>query len=89
MIIIFINNGDLVQRRKSLMRPIISTLQSRSAAKTATYALMHFAVAFTITLALTGDWRAAASIGFIEPLAQTFFYRLHEAAWMKRNPAFV
>jgi uncharacterized membrane protein len=53
-------------------------------AKTATYAAMHFIVAFAVAFALTGDWRAATAIGLIEPAVQTIAYHLHERAWARR-----
>ena len=53
----------------------------RTAAKTTTYAVMHFAVAFTVALALTKSWTAAAAIGLVEPFIQTGAYALHERIW--------
>jgi uncharacterized membrane protein len=62
---------------------------SRSARKTASYALMHLIVAMAVAYALTRDWRAALAIGLVEPLVQTIAYTLHERAWAKagREPA--
>ncbi|MGX6646708.1 DUF2061 domain-containing protein [Maricaulaceae bacterium MS644] len=62
---------------------------SRSARKTASYALMHLIVAMAVVYALTRDWRAALAIGLVEPLVQTLAYTLHERAWAKagREPA--
>lgn len=60
---------------------------SRGAMKTATYALMHLAVAMSVAFALTGDWRAALAIGLVEPLFQTVAYTLHERAWAQREGA--
>ncbi|GGY49177.1 DUF2061 domain-containing protein [Parvularcula lutaonensis] len=53
----------------------------RTAAKTTTYAVVHFAVAFTVAYALTGSWTAAAAIGLVEPFIQTGAYALHERIW--------
>lgn len=55
----------------------------RTAAKTATYSVMHFAVAFTVAFSLTRSWKAAAAIGLIEPLIQTLAYLIHEKAWSR------
>ncbi|MAK64784.1 MAG: hypothetical protein CMF75_08640 [Maricaulis sp.] len=55
----------------------------RSAAKTATYALMHLCVAMTVAFVLTGNWRAALAIGLVEPFVQTFAYSLHERVWAR------
>lgn len=52
-------------------------------AKTATYCLMHFAVAITVAYLLSGNWAVALSIGVVEPLVQTGFFTLHERGWNK------
>lgn len=57
----------------------------RDIAKTGTYSVLHFMVAFSVALILTGSWRAAAAIGLVEPLIQTAAYALHERAW---SPSF-
>lgn len=58
--------------------------------KTATYAIMHFAIAIAVAYALTGSWELALAIGLIEPFVQTFAFAIHEALWnraiSKRNP---
>ena len=51
--------------------------------KTLTYALLHFVVAVSVTLALTGSLAAALSVGMIEPLVQTVAYHVHERAWTR------
>lgn len=56
----------------------------RAAIKTATYATMHFMVAFTVAYALTGSWAAAAAIGLVEPFVQTGAYAVHERLWENR-----
>ncbi|MEO1656581.1 MAG: DUF2061 domain-containing protein [Pseudomonadota bacterium] len=57
----------------------------RSLIKTSTYAAMHFIVAFSVALALTGSITAAAAIGLVEPMVQTFAYAAHERAWEGRS----
>ncbi|MEM0928460.1 MAG: DUF2061 domain-containing protein [Pseudomonadota bacterium] len=57
----------------------------RSFIKTTTYAAMHFIVAFSVAFALTRSMPAAAAIGIVEPLVQTFAYALHERLWEKRR----
>lgn len=49
--------------------------------KTLTFSALHFAVAVTVTYALTRSVAAALSVGLIEPLVQTLAYHLHERAW--------
>ncbi|MEM9810172.1 MAG: DUF2061 domain-containing protein [Pseudomonadota bacterium] len=53
--------------------------------KTATYAGMHFVVAFIVAYALTGSLVAAVSIGLVEPFIQTGAYALHEKLWESRG----
>jgi uncharacterized membrane protein len=52
-----------------------------SLAKTATFAAVHFTVAFTVAYALTGSAPVAGAIALLEPLANTVAYFLHERAW--------
>jgi uncharacterized membrane protein len=53
------------------------------ALKTVTYGVMHFVVAVSVALALTGDWRVALAIGVIEPLVQTVFFTVHDRIWTR------
>jgi uncharacterized membrane protein len=59
----------------------------RVAAKTTSYATMHFVVAAAVAYAITGDWRAALAISLIEPLVQTLAYAWHERLWERIWPA--
>lgn len=51
------------------------------AVKTVTYGVMHFAVAVSVALVLTGNLRAALMIGILEPVVQTVFFTLHDRLW--------
>ena len=53
------------------------------AAKSASYGVMHFAVAVMVAFALTRDWRIALAVGTIEPLVQTVFFTLHDQIWRR------
>lgn len=53
------------------------------ALKSATYGVMHFAVAVSVAFALTRDWRVALAIGTVEPLVQTVFFTLHDRLWAR------
>jgi uncharacterized membrane protein len=53
----------------------------RDIAKTASFAVLHFAVAFSVTFALTGSVAIATGVGLIEPLANTVAFYFHERAW--------
>lgn len=56
---------------------------SMSLTKTATFACVHFSVAFGIAYLLTGSIGIAGAIALIEPLANTVAYFLHERAWSR------
>ena len=58
---------------------------TRIAAKTATYSVMHMAVAIAVAWAISGGWRVALGIGLVEPLFQTAAYTIHERLWTKRG----
>lgn len=52
-------------------------------AKTITYSMTHVTVAVTVAYALSGSLAVALSIGFIEPMVQTFTFYFHERGWKK------
>ena len=54
---------------------------TRSLAKTGTFAIVHFSVAFGVAYALTGSAPIASAIALIEPACNTVAYFLHERAW--------
>ena len=58
-------------------------LVSLSLTKTATFAAVHFGVAFGIAYVLTGSVSIAGAIALVEPLANTVAYYLHERAWSR------
>jgi uncharacterized membrane protein len=58
---------------------------SQSLAKTATFAVLHFTVAFSIAYLLTGSIGIASAIALLEPLANTVAYFFHERAWARLN----
>lgn len=49
--------------------------------KTLTFAVMHFAVAFTVAYLLTGDWVIGGAVALIEPAINTVGFYFHERAW--------
>ncbi|HYG55008.1 MAG TPA: DUF2061 domain-containing protein [Burkholderiales bacterium] len=58
-----------------------------AAAKTASFAAVHFMVAFSIAYLLTGSVGIAGALALIEPLANTVAYYFHEKAWQRfSNP---
>lgn len=60
---------------------------SQSLAKTGTFAVLHFCVAFSIAYLLTGSLGIASAIALIEPAANTVAYLLHERAWARFTTA--
>lgn len=54
-----------------------------TAKKTISYSLMHLTVAISIAFALTHNWKAALSIGLIEPIFQTMAFAVHERVWAR------
>lgn len=49
--------------------------------KTASFALMHFTVAFGVAWALTGDVVIGGAVALVEPAVNTVAYFFHEKAW--------
>ncbi|MGZ8982174.1 MAG: DUF2061 domain-containing protein [Burkholderiaceae bacterium] len=56
---------------------------SLSLTKTATFAVLHFCVAFGIAYLLTGSASIAGVIALVEPLVNTVAYFFHERAWSR------
>jgi len=52
-------------------------------AKTTTFAITHFSVAFGVTYALTGDIVMGGLIAIVEPAVNTVAYYFHEKIWNK------
>lgn len=50
-------------------------------AKTATFAVIHFTIAFSITYLLTGNWVLGGLVALIEPAVNTVAFFFHEKAW--------
>ncbi len=58
----------------------------RDLAKTGSFAVLHFAVGFGVTYALTGSVVIATGVALIEPAVNTVVFFFHERAW-SRIPA--
>jgi uncharacterized membrane protein len=65
------------------MEPTMRVPLSQSLAKTGTFAVVHFTVAFTIAYLLTGSVPIAGALALLEPAANTVAYLLHERAWAR------
>ena len=59
---------------------------TRDLLKTASFAALHFTVAFGVAYALTGSVAVATGIGLVEPLVNTFAFFFHERVWRRIDP---
>lgn len=60
---------------------------ARDLMKTASFAALHFSVAFGVAYALTGSVAIATGIGLVEPVVNTVAFYFHERAWQRLDPA--
>jgi uncharacterized membrane protein len=51
--------------------------------KTATFALVHFTVAFSVAWAMTGSWVVGGALALVEPAINTVAFFFHEKAWQR------
>ena len=49
--------------------------------KTATFAVMHIGIAFTIVYLMTGDFMVGGAVALVEPLCNSVAYFFHERLW--------
>ena len=54
--------------------------------KTASYYLVHIAVAALVAYAVTGNLLAALTLSLLEPTVQAFAFFFHEKAWERMAP---
>jgi uncharacterized membrane protein len=52
-------------------------------AKTLSFAVVHFVVAFSVGYALTGSLAVGGAIALVEPTLNSIAYFFHEKAWEK------
>ena len=52
-------------------------------AKTATFAAVHFTVAFSVGYALTGSVVVGSTLALVEPAINTVAFYFHELGWKK------
>ncbi|MBF0256081.1 MAG: DUF2061 domain-containing protein [Gammaproteobacteria bacterium] len=55
-------------------------------AKTATFAVVHFVVAFTLGYAMTGSIAVGSALALVEPAVNTVAFFFHEKAWQRFGP---
>jgi uncharacterized membrane protein len=56
-------------------------------AKTATFTVMHFSIAFTVVYLLTGDFLVGGVVALVEPLINSLGYLVHERIWERIRSA--
>lgn len=56
-------------------------------AKTFSFAILHFTVAFTVGYLLTGSAMVGGMLAVIEPACNTVVFHFHEKAWKKFSEA--
>lgn len=66
-------------RIQQFLRPHATALT-----KTASYTVIHIAVAALVAFAVTGDWWVALTLSLLEPCVQSVAYFVHEKAWARR-----
>jgi len=54
-------------------------------AKTASFAAVHFSVAFSVGYLVTGSVIAGGTLALVEPLCNTVAYYFHEQIWARRQ----
>ncbi|WED26348.1 DUF2061 domain-containing protein [Vibrio sp. DW001] len=59
--------------------------ENKTQTKTASFALIHFNVAFVVTYLLTGDAFIGGIMAMIEPSINTVAYYFHEKIWLRRH----
>ncbi|MEJ2346629.1 MAG: DUF2061 domain-containing protein [Gammaproteobacteria bacterium] len=52
-------------------------------AKTITFAILHFSVAFAVGYLLTGDVMVGGAIALVEPAVNTVGFHFHERLWRR------
>jgi len=51
--------------------------------KTATFAVMHFSIAFSVAWALTGSFVVGGLVALVEPAVNTVAFYFHEKVWKR------
>lgn len=65
--------------------PALKARQARTKVKTASFATVHFSVAFTVVYLLTGDAFIGGVMAMLEPSLNTVAYYFHERVWLHKS----
>lgn len=66
--------------------PALRRRQSFTQVKTASFATVHFSVAFSVVYLITGDALVGGLMALLEPSINTVVYYFHEKTWQRREP---
>ncbi|CAE6915984.1 hypothetical protein ACOMICROBIO_FLGHMIGD_02429 [Vibrio sp. B1FLJ16] len=65
--------------------PALKARQTMTKLKTASFATVHFSVAFTVVYLLTGDAFIGGVMAMLEPSLNTVAYYFHEKVWLRKS----
>ncbi|EHK9548374.1 DUF2061 domain-containing protein [Vibrio alginolyticus] len=65
--------------------PALKARQWMTKLKTASFATIHFSVAFSVVYLLTGDAFVGGIMAMLEPSLNTVAYYFHEKVWMRKS----
>ncbi|MEC7941862.1 MAG: DUF2061 domain-containing protein [Pseudomonadota bacterium] len=65
--------------------PALKARQWMTKLKTASFATIHFSVAFTVVYLLTGDAFVGGVMAMLEPTLNTVAYYFHEKVWQRKS----
>jgi len=65
--------------------PALKARQWMTKLKTASFATVHFSVAFSVAYLLTGDLLVGGVMAMIEPSINTVVYYFHEKVWLRHS----
>lgn len=58
-------------------------IQTSARAKTLSFGVLHFSVAFGVAYLLTGDVLVGGTLALVEPAINTVAFHFHELAWRR------
>lgn len=65
--------------------PALKARQTMTKLKTASFATVHFSVAFSVVYLLTGDVFIGGVMATLEPSVNTVAYYFHEKVWLRQS----
>jgi uncharacterized membrane protein len=56
-------------------------------AKTLSFAVMHYSIAFTVAWVITGSLLVGGLVALVEPAVNTLAFHFHEKLWLRMQTA--